>query len=1114
LIARHPARMLVAAVSLAATIPLAAAATGLVTPAAAANVTTAWRNGAFSLDTSGVVSRSDVVLGQPNTAASQFLPLGNGSLGVAAWAANGFTAQLNRSDTMPDRLSPGQVNIPGLSVMTSASNFSGILDLYNGVLVESGGGMTLRAWVPAAKDELIVDVTGANPDATQTATVNLWSGRSPAASASGSVGALAETWVDNSQNGYSGQTFGTLAAITAGARNVSASVVNSTEVQVSFTPNADGSFRVIVAAPKWAGGNAISTASSLIGGDATATTESLLAAQSAWWNGFWVNSGLIEASSSDGTAQYMENLRTLYLYDEAASMKAGTYPGSQAGVADMFNWNQDHQDWYPAGYWLWNLRGQIAANLSSGNFNLNIPIFDMYLNDLPAIESWTSAQMGGTPGACVPETMRFNGNGYYNGGSNTQNASCAQASSPSFNALNVTSGAEIALWIWQQYQDTGSVSFLEKYYPVLQQTATFLLNYQSRGSDGFLHAVANAHETQWAVQDPTTDLAADQALFTATVNAATLLNTDSSLVSQLRIALTEIEPYARVSQTNLTQLLNSQPTSASAVANLDAQGTDVIGYSYQPTATIRNGENIGLEPVWPYGLIGDDTVVNGDNLTALADRTYNHRQFSSSPDWSMDAIDAARLDMASQVATQLTTITENYQSYISGLANLSSGTVGNEPYIEQQSTVATALDEALATQYDGTLRFAPAWPSGWDVAGTVYVQDGTKVDVQVEGGVLATAAIQAGSTTTITVRNPWPGQQAQVVNGSTGAVVVSPTTASDFSLPMSAGSTYLVEQPASPTTSLPFAWVTGTQATTAKHLGGKVQIGLDGNAPPVVSSYSSLAASFNDVGITADSNTAPGNFDGGGASFSQAALTSAHAAPDASITSSGVTFTFPNVAAGSNDNTVAEGQHISMSGSGTLGFLMSASYGPATETGYLTYTDGTTQTYTLNSPDWFSTTPPGGEALAISSAYQNRQGNTTYSGSGNIFSETVTLTSGKTLASVTLPPGAALEAGTPALHIFAVATTNVATTQVVSLRAHANNKIVTADDAGASPLIANRTAIGTWEEFDLIHNSNGSVSFRALANNDIVTADDAGASPLIANRTAIGTWEEFDLITD
>ena len=334
----------------------------------------------------------------------------------------------------------------------------------------------------------------------------------------------------------------------------------------------------------------------------------------------------------------------------------------------MFAYDEDQQDWYPAGYWLWNLRGQIAANMSSGNFNNNLPIFSMYLNDLPAIESWTSAQMGGKAGACVPETMRFNGNGYYNGGNNTQNASCATASSPSYNALNITSGAEIAMDIWQQYQDTGSLSFLQQYYPVMEQAATFLLAYQSVGSDGFLHAVANAHETQWAVQDPTDDIAADQALFPAVISAATLLNTDSSLVSQLKTAENEIEPYARVSQSNLSQLLNSQPTSASAAASDDAGGTDVIGDSYQPSATLHNSENIGLEPVWPYGVIGDSTTVNGDNLTALADRTYNSRPNVDSNDWSFDAVDAARLDMGSQVSSDLVANTEKYQTYISGLA--------------------------------------------------------------------------------------------------------------------------------------------------------------------------------------------------------------------------------------------------------------------------------------------------------------------------------------------------------------------------------------------------------------------------------------------------------------
>ncbi|MEV0406185.1 hypothetical protein [Actinoallomurus sp. NPDC050550] len=84
----------------------------------------------------------------------------------------------------------------------------------------------------------------------------------------------------------------------------------------------------------------------------------------------------------------------------------------------------------------------------------------------------------------------------------------------------------------------------------------------------------------------------------------------------------------------------------------------------------------------------------------------------------------------------------------------------------------------------------------------------------------------------------------------------------------------------------------------------------------------------------------------------------------------------------------------------------------------------------------------------------------------------------------------------------------------IALRAHANNQYVTADNGGASPLIANRTAIGSWETFAFVHNADGSVSLRANANNEYVTAENAGASALIANRTAIGPWEEFDLIQD
>jgi hypothetical protein len=81
----------------------------------------------------------------------------------------------------------------------------------------------------------------------------------------------------------------------------------------------------------------------------------------------------------------------------------------------------------------------------------------------------------------------------------------------------------------------------------------------------------------------------------------------------------------------------------------------------------------------------------------------------------------------------------------------------------------------------------------------------------------------------------------------------------------------------------------------------------------------------------------------------------------------------------------------------------------------------------------------------------------------------------------------------------------------VSLFAHANNKYVDAPSTTSS-LIADATTIGTPEKFDLIFNADNSISLRARVNNDYVTAESAGSQPLIANRTAIGAWEEFDLL--
>jgi GH25 family lysozyme M1 (1,4-beta-N-acetylmuramidase) len=79
----------------------------------------------------------------------------------------------------------------------------------------------------------------------------------------------------------------------------------------------------------------------------------------------------------------------------------------------------------------------------------------------------------------------------------------------------------------------------------------------------------------------------------------------------------------------------------------------------------------------------------------------------------------------------------------------------------------------------------------------------------------------------------------------------------------------------------------------------------------------------------------------------------------------------------------------------------------------------------------------------------------------------------------------------------------------IALRSHANNLFVTAESAGTKPLIANRTAIGSWERFRIITNADKTISLLANVNNRYVTAESAGTKPLIANRTAIGLWEKF-----
>jgi hypothetical protein len=364
--------------------------------------------------------------------------------------------------------------------------------------------------------------------------------------------------------------------------------------------------------------------------------------------------------------------------------------------------------------------------------------------------------------------------------------------------------------VWQQYLATNDLKFLAENYPVMAASARFLLSYQKLGPDGLLHtSPSNAHETLWDVTDPTTDIAAAKALYPATIQAANLLHRDAGFVSELQAALPKIPPFPR---TQFTRPFTLLPPSA------DAEGADMIAESYLLNAPNHNAENIGLEPVWPYDLIGDQSP-----LFALAKRTYEHRLFKAVADWSFDPIQAARLGLGNDVRSTLLSVTERSQHTVNGFANW--GRQYGEFYVEETGIVADALQEALVQDYDGLIRIAPAIPPGWDFDGSVFVRGKTKVDVQVRNGIPTTVVIESGTTQLIRVRNPWPGQTMDVVDDKTGAKVADNETGPVISFKGTAGTSYLVERHSLPIANQRFAPLSGTPATSAKKL-GPVQLGL------------------------------------------------------------------------------------------------------------------------------------------------------------------------------------------------------------------------------------------------------------------------------------------------
>jgi glucoamylase len=180
-----------------------------------------------------------------------------------------------------------------------------------------------------------------------------------------------------------------------------------------------------------------------------------------------------------------------------------------------------------------------------------------------------------------------------------------------------------------------------------------------------------------------------------------------------------------------------------------------------------------------------------------------------------------------------------------------------------------------------------------------------------------------------------------------------------------------------------------------------------------------LEQAFNNVGITATASAGAGNFDGIGDSFSATGLASDALSPGARLLHDGLQLTWPEVAAGTPDNVLSDGQTVALTGTGsTLGIVGASAYGSANGTFTVNYADGTSSSAPVTLSDWADERPaPGSDFLATTRGW-DPGGSIPVS----LSYAAIPLNPSEQVTSVTLPTiGSAVGSGVASMHVFDLA---------------------------------------------------------------------------------------------
>jgi len=369
------------------------------------------------------------------------------------------------------------------------------------------------------------------------------------------------------------------------------------------------------------------------------------------------------------------------------------------------------------------------------------------------------------------------------------------------------------------------------------------------------------------------------------------------------------------------------------------------------------------------------------------------------------------------------------------------GGVSGEPGFVDESHQPTGLDDLdglKLRQFSPALRAGQAVPDngGRDIYGRpvppqgpvdIGAYAGPGVPVTAQPAVVRVDPVTAVAGMPVTVRATATFWGARPTRDATASVQVPAgwtvrAIQDDVPDGLRAGASVELSWRVTPPSGAP----TGSADLTAVVSQGGTTLGSSTATVQVRSLQPSIAAAFSDVAITAD-GAVPYT---GDLALSRSSLSSNELqrvkgiAPGATVQGAAVSYQWPDFTPGEPNAVWSQGQSIAVHGQGSnLGFVVfgvNAYPTPVSGTASVTYTDGSTQSFTLAAGDYYYNQPALGNTLFAKMAYRNTP---TGRGTGpfSLFETTVPVDSTKQVAYVTLPDLSPYQDGkTPGLLVLAI----------------------------------------------------------------------------------------------